>query len=439
LRFAGRDTRGAPITHAQLDHLPKPLSTGRATAADRAAPPRWQPVDLTDRARLAPLVAQYRAIAARAGGAGLHSDLEWLLGRAPGRVDSLRVLMFRDGGASGYAAFLVRRRPLKFQLGEVTLFAPRLRHFTLSGEPVLADLDAAMRPRVMAELLSAARGLMASGDALALEGVPVGGALDQAIDDRAGPLFAVARLGAPFEHQLIEMPADWDGYERQLGTRSRKSLRYSRKKLIEHLEGGLEVRCFTDRADVDRFLEDARRVSQKTYQWNLLGLGLRDRDALGERLGFAAELGWLRCYVLYCRAVPTAFMVGMLHGDTYHYLDVGYDPDWAKWSVGSVLQVEVMHDLFGLAKPPRRFDFSTGYGAHKARFANRSQREANYLLLPRGVRSALLLACYRANEAMSAAAARLLERYDLKAKLKKLVRGRAAARAPGEQAPEVSP
>jgi hypothetical protein len=269
--------------------------------------------------------------------------------------------------------------------------------------------------------------------------VALGGALDQVVNHPAGSSFAVARLGAPFEHQLIDMPADWESYERQLGTRSRRSLRYSRKKLIEQLDGELAVRCFTRPADVDGFLEDARRVSQKTYQWNLLGLGLRDRDALGERLGFAAERGWLRCYVLYCRAVPTAFMVGILHGDTYHYLDVGYDPAWARWSVGSVLQVEVMRDLFGLPAPPRRFDFSTGYGTHKARFANRAEREANYLLLPSGLRSALLLGGYRACEAVSAGAARLLDRYDLKARLKKLVRGRAIARAAGEQLPEVSP
>jgi len=403
----------------------------------RAASATWQTADLASADQRPGLIAQCRAIAARAGmvgGASLHNDLEWLLGRDPARAADLRLLTFRDGDAAGYAAFLVRRRPLKFQLGEITLAQVRLRYHTLSGEPLLVGLEGAARTRAMAGFLDAARALLRPGDALAFEGVPVDGTLARLLDP-APAGFAVTRLGAPFDHQLIDMPADWAAYEAQLGTRSRKSLRYSRKKLAEHVGGRLEARCFTTPADLDGFLADSLRISQKTYQWNLLGLGLRDQQALDERLRFAAERGWLRCYILYCGEVPTAFMLGLLHHDTYYYLDVGYDPDWAKWSVGSVLQVEVMQDLFGLPAPPRGFDFSTGYGAHKARFGNLARREANWLLLPAGWRSAALIGGHRATEAVGAGLSRVLERYDLKARLKKLVRGRAVARAEKEAPP----
>jgi CelD/BcsL family acetyltransferase involved in cellulose biosynthesis len=405
---------------------------GRASSATRTARDGWQPVDLTRADRVAAALAECRVIAERAGGASLHSDPEWLLGEAdPTRRDQVRLLLFRDGPATGYATLLVKPRPLKFQVGEVTLFSRRLRTFSLSGEPVLADVPDAARATVIGSLLACLRDMIRPGDALALEGVPADGALDHLVAARSATRFSVVRLGQPFEHQLIDMPADWESYERQLGTRSRKSLRYSRKKLAERLDGRLVLRDFTTPDQVDAYLADAVRISQKTYQWNLLGLGLRDRDALRARLRFAASRGWLRCYILYGREAPLAFMLGLLQHGTYHYLDVGYDPDWAKWSVGSVLQVEVMRDLFALPTPPRGFDFSTGYGAHKARFANRSRREANYLLLPRGLRSALLLGGYRATETGSAALSRLLERYDLKVRLKKLVRGRAVGHAVG--------
>jgi CelD/BcsL family acetyltransferase involved in cellulose biosynthesis len=443
----GGDARGREgTTHAHLQELPEDWSQDRSgdgfghlgidlAPSGRAAAGPWQPVDLDRPEGLSALIAQARAIADRAGGAGgasVHNDLAWLLGDDPARAAGLRVLGFRNGDAAGYAAFLVRPRPLKFQLGEVTLAQHRLRYHTLSGEPLLVGLDEPARYAAMESFLDAARAMLGPGDALALEGVPVGGALDRLVATAPPASFAVTRLGAPFEHQLIDMPADWPAYEAQLGTRSRKSLRYSRKKLAEHVGGQLEARCFQTPAELDRFLADSVAVSRKTYQWNLLGLGLRDREALEARLRFAAAHGWLRCYILYCGDQPTAFMLGLLHGDTYYYLDVGYDPDWAKWSVGSVLQVEVMQDLFALPTPPKRFDFSTGYGAHKARFGNVSRREANWLLLPAGWRSAALLGGYRATERVGAGLSQVLARYDLKARLKKLVRGRAVARAEPE-------
>lgn len=423
---------GVPISHVRVQGLVEDFAP--APRADATA--GWRSADLSRADGVARLIADCRAIADRASGASLYNDLEWMLGKDQARTDRVRVLRYRGVGVEGYAALLVKQRPLRYQLGEMTLYARSLRFLSLSGEPLLAFEHASdiAREAAIAGLLRAIRGTMIPGDALALEGVAVGGALDRIVTGSpvTSELFEVARLGPAFERQLIDMPADWPSYEAQLGSRSRKSLRYSRNKLSEHVGGALETRCFTRPEEVEHYLADAVRISQKTYQWNLLGLGLRDQQALAERLSFSAERGWLRCYILYCRDVPTAFMLGMLHHGTYYYLDVGYDPDWAKWSVGSVLQVEVMRDLFGLPEPPRRFDFATGYGTHKARFANLSRREVNYLLLPRGLRSALLLGGYRATEAMSTELARLLERYQLKARLKKLLRGRAVARGQTE-------
>src|SRR3954452_13478221 len=41
----------------------------------------------------------------------------------------------------------------------------------------------------------------------------------------------------------------------------------------------------------------------------------------------------------------------------FYYIDVGYDPKWAKFSIGSVLQWEVMEDLYRKGNTPTIFDF----------------------------------------------------------------------------------
>ena len=68
-----------------------------------------------------------------------------------------------------------------------------------------------------------------------------------------------------------------------------------------------------------------------------------------------ARRGWLRCYILYCKDVPVAFMVGYHYEDCFFYIDVGYDPQWAQYSVGSVLHLEVMDDLYRRGNAPVLF------------------------------------------------------------------------------------
>jgi CelD/BcsL family acetyltransferase involved in cellulose biosynthesis len=152
---------------------------------------------------------------------------------------------------------------------------------------------------------------------------------------------------------------------------------------------------------------------------------LRDAAELRATLGSAARHGWLRSYIFYCRGEPVAFMLGYLYRRTYHYMDVGYDPAWAQWGVGSILQMEVMKDLIEDPERPEIFDFSTGDGDHKGRFGNFSRSEVNLLLLRKCPRNAILVAAYAATLAVDKHASRWLNTLGLKAVVKRWVRQKA--------------
>jgi CelD/BcsL family acetyltransferase involved in cellulose biosynthesis len=94
-------------------------------------------------------------------------------------------------------------------------------------------------------------------------------------------------------------------------------------------------------------------------------------------------------------------MLGYQYGGCYYYTDVGFDPAYAKWSVGSVLQLKVLQDLYQQDGRPELFDFSTGYGEHKERFGSESRLEANVLLMPRTVRARWIAASFLASEWLS--------------------------------------
>lgn len=384
---------------------------------------QWKPLDLTS-------LESRRRLVAAAGGlirgvryGALYYDLEWRFREQSDWSGALVYAREGTGGYGAYAPFVRQSRPLPFRLGEVTVASAALQRYTLVGEPLLAENDVRRAAERIEELLGAIRPRLGNREALFFEGLPTDSPTYRVITthDDVERNYLVVQLGAPFDHQFIELPATYADYMKQLGSRSRQSVQYSERKLERDMEGKVRAVCFEDSGTLDRFLADAEAVSRKTYQWNVLGLGLRSSE-FEQRLRFAAGRGSLRSYILYCRDVPAAFMLGYQYGDCYYYTDVGYDPEYANWSVGSVLQLKVLQDLYARDNRPSLFDFSTGYGSHKGRFGNLARREANVLLLPNTVANRLLASAFLATERVSSAAVSFVDWLGLKARLKKAIR-----------------
>jgi CelD/BcsL family acetyltransferase involved in cellulose biosynthesis len=120
-------------------------------------------------------------------------------------------------------------------------------------------------------------------------------------------------------------------------------------------------------------------------------------------------------------------MLGCQHEGCFHCTDIGIDPDCAKWTADSILQIEVLADLYNRDNRPDVFDFSTGSGDHEARFGNREQEEVNLLLLPRTLRHAILAGAYRRLDGMADIARFAADRTGVGRGLKKSVRRLAGA------------
>jgi hypothetical protein len=387
----------------------------------------WERIE-PERLRDPDLCGQLRRLMEQARDSILMHDPIWLgVGsaepqRPPGATNEFYISRC-DGRVIGYAPFTCGPKDLRFAIGELSLYQHRLRGLTLVHD-IVVDGGLQARSALTRELLDLLARRLRREEGVFLEGI----ATDSILFELAGQttttrnrLLAI-RLGNVFEHQFVKLPATLREYEAELGASSRQNLRRRRKKLLEHVAGDMRTERFTEEAEVPRFVADARRISQTTYQWRLLGLGLRDAERVHATLARAARNGWLRCYILYCRGKPVAFMQGYLYRGTYHYIDVGYDPAWAKWVVGSVLQMEVLRDLIEDPSPPELFDFSTGYGAHKARFGNTSRTEANLLLLRNCPRNAMLATAYRFTATVDRIGGRLLDRFGVKAQLKRWLR-----------------
>jgi len=392
----------------------------------------WQRADLRDPTKRQVLAESIAEIESGSVEHSLFHDLAWLLeaeGRGP---DDVRVYICRAGARpSGHAPFVVQPWLMRFRIGEVTLFSRSFERLHISGGPVTRSTDSGeVRADLVAKLFAQVRPLLTRRQVIYLEGVVKGSEVELAIAaNSTRRMFRVIEPTPRYERRLIRFPSNFEEYLRSLKTQTRQNLRNTQRKLEKHLTGNLRLVRYDRTDQISEFVGRAVAISKKTYQWHLLGLGLRKADQLEQTLVAMARHGWTRCYLLECDGAATAFMIGYLYFGTYYYVDVGFDPDWEKWSVGTVLHMEVLRDLMDGEGQARSFDFSSGSGVHKKRFSNDSREEANYILVPRSARNAVFLGAFHAMNALSAAAVGLLERLHLKAAIKRLVRRHATGKA----------
>jgi len=367
-------------------------------------------------------IAFCRLVMKKSGQANFRNDLEWAVEIA-GRSS---VVLITDPDVPAFGLAFRRIRPLRFPQGGIVLFTKDIHRLELGAGPVIASngLSEDEIENIEKQFLAAIYCELLPGEVLCFEALPTASRLHRMIveDAEIRQNFLVLYLQKPYAHHFARLPDSFDVYLNQLGTRSRKSLQYSRNLLKRECQGNVTAKCFSTVETVEQFLDDAIEISKATYQWQLLGLGLRKRESSKVVFRFAAERGWLRCYILYCKNIPVAFMVGYQYEDCFFYIDVGYDPEWAKYSVGSVLQLEVMEDLYRRDNRPTLFDFSTGYGPHKSRFGKEFREEVNMLLLPNTPGNRTLAVAFRSVDNMLDLTSRSLDNFGLKKSVQKAIR-----------------
>ena len=171
---------------------------------------------------------------------------------------------------------------------------------------------------------------------------------------------------------------------------------------------------------VDSFVDQAVEISRKTYQWNLLGLGLRNPDELKEQLAFVADNGWLRSYLLLWNDVPCAFIIAFQYGSCCYLQEMGYDPRWRDYSVGKILHLKLIEDLFTYNRPDV---YHLGEdGPHKQEFATEFCLHGRAFLFRPGAYGALVRAGDRACRALNRIISATLEHFELKGRLKRAIR-----------------
>ncbi|MGN6819585.1 MAG: GNAT family N-acetyltransferase [Sphingomonas sp.] len=300
-----------------------------------------------------------------------------------------------------------RPLPLKFQVGARTLASirrdlvrvPLTLDDALDGElPDLPPLDPAADGYLVTSLPEHHRHALAFA---------------------ASPAIAFARQR--YTRRYADLTIGFDAYLDRLSSNTRSSIKRKAKKVAAASGGKLDIRRYATPAELRDFHDLARTLALSTYQEKLMGAGLPDTPDFLQRMYAMAGAGDVRAWLLFVDGAPAAYLYCPVHDGTVIYEYVGHDPRFSDLSVGAVLQVEALRDLF--ADPAcRRFDFTEGDGQHKRQFATGGVACCDLLLLRATLANRLVLAALAAFDGTMAVAKAGVERFGLGNLAKKIRR-----------------
>lgn len=182
-----------------------------------------------------------------------------------------------------------------------------------------------------------------------------------------------------YRRHYIDMAGGFEAYMARFSGKTRSTLRRKARKLADEA-GGYTVSEHRSPAEIEAFLAAALPLSAKTYQARLLDAGLPEDPAARRAMLEAAEADRMRAFLLHAGGAPVAYLSLPVTGATLVYAHLGYDPEWARLSPGTVLQMDALERLFAEQRY-RWFDFTEGEGAHKAMFGTHSAACTSLVLL----------------------------------------------------------
>ena len=347
-------------------------------------------------------------------------DPEWLAGYFAGQTRNLVFYSVKAGGrVRGVAPFLKRDWPLKWHFGEWSVAKFPLTRFRLLGGTPLLPEDESVHNVLFRELA----GDNAGRKCLFFDGVPENSFFWTYLQRSPliGELYLRYMPDPPSPRPLLRFEGGFEDYMSKFSSKHRKNLNRSLRKVREGELGEMSFVRYERPHEVEEFLRPGVAVSRLTYQWNLHQRGLYDTELVRGRLAFCASRGWMRCYVLFCGGRPCAYAVGLQYRDRFLLEDIGFDPSLAKHSVGTVLQMLMVEDLFAYNRP-ELFDLGE-YGGYKEALSTEQYMQGRMFLFPKSAYARIAVTGDRCFRELTKTVSSTLDRFELKSRIKQAIRG----------------
>ncbi|WP_347888622.1 GNAT family N-acetyltransferase [Nitrosomonas europaea] len=381
----------------------------------------WQDLDQFDTAARTRALLAVKDLIQHHPAAVMDHDPDWLYTKCSHDKSVKIFLCFaRDGSLSGYAPFFVHPSSLSFELFGISLWEYRICRYSITAGPLLPGK--VKTEVIFLKLFDYLWKILQERETLFMLGVELDSSFGRFLQNNTNlqKKYRLIPSGQAYCRRLVTLPESFDQYIQGLGYGTRKEVRRILRRLERNPEITINYRIFTTSEDISEFLPLAQQVSDKTYQHNLLGLGIRDDIETRHILAIAAENGWFQGYLLIFDQKPVAFQHGYIYNGTYYAEQTGYDPVWGDKSVGTIVQIYRIRDLIN--RGITRLDFLYGDNERKRSLSNRYRMERNFHLVPRRFPLGVLAYALRGFNTLSQSGGDFIEKWGLKSKIRRFLR-----------------
>lgn len=223
-----------------------------------------------------------------------------------------------------------------------------------------------------------------------------------------------------YQRSYIDMTGDFEAYKAKFSGKTRSGIGRKVRRFVEQADG-LDVRVYRTPQEIAQFFALARRVSAMTYQERLLDCGLpADQGYIDNSIAAAAD-DKIRAFLLYAKGKPVSYLYCPVEDNVLNYAYLGYDPNFAKYSPGTVLQWLAMEQLFAEQRYSA-FDFTEGDSDHKRLFSTHQVPCSLQLVLRPSIANRSRILLHSTAAVGSDAIVSALDTLGLKRRVKQLLR-----------------
>lgn len=225
-----------------------------------------------------------------------------------------------------------------------------------------------------------------------------------------------------YDRSWVATKGDFDTYFGSFSKISRKGLRRRTKKLADLSGGHIDLRRFDQSDQMGTFHADARAVSAKTFQEQLMNDGLPADPSFLDAMIHRASAG--QCYgtILYLNDQPISYLYCERQGAGWLASYGGFDPAHAGLSPGTVHLFKDLEEAFNDAGCAF-FDLGPGQCDYKKFFSTHNVPCSDILILNKTIANRLTIGVHRSLESTEIAID-LANSLKLKERLRQKIRGR---------------